>query len=295
MPFIPFMILSLVVILLWEKTPWLIILLLGAAAIWVFHIVSSARAKNLKIGRIRKQFTKSKADFLKDAFDISQADCEKLDFDGRFFLHGRDVPYEDYASIRNTLSSIIKVADANLPHVKSWKYQRVDGGPDLRYRDNTVTIISERHTIALDGLCPYKLSVFCYQGDGQAVSKLIQRFEAFLIGAQVNNYEALFERYQSAHGERIMAEGEHSRLQREITECESVISAASKLALIAGTPDSLDPKIAVATARRDACLAENNRICQRIANHTDQEIAAITETKKQSEVALLRDKIVSFS
>ncbi len=295
MPFIPFMILCLGAIFLWRKAPWLIISLLLMAGVWVIYIVSAARAKNEKIARIRIQLAKSKADFLTNVFGISQTDCEKLGFDGRFFLHDRDVPYEEYRGIHETGSSVIQVNDSNLPHVKSWKYQRVDGGPDLRFRDNTQTMTSEQHMITFDGQRPYQLSVFSYPGEGQAVSKLIQRFETFLIGAKVKNYEELFERYQSSHRDRLLAEGELSRLQREITECESVINAISKLAALAGVCDSPDAKIAVAAARREECLAKKDKIRQEVANLTIEENAAITEARKQCELAQLQDKIAKFS
>ena len=294
MPFIPFMIVGLILALIWEKVPWLFLIVLLMFGTYFYLTLQGTRTKIMRANLVRQRLSNAREEFLLCAFGITRSDCEFLSFDGRYFHHSVEVPYEQYSSIRDVGASIQNVTDPSLPHIFSWKFQRVDGGPDLRYRNNSTTMHSECHNIEFYGRQTFNLPVFCYPA-AKNVDFIIPKFQTFLFGAQPLNYEELFEKYQTTFKARSAAEVELAGVEAKLRECNLVLEAVLKLSTVKNTILSLEQKVADATLQNTENRQRADELRQKIAELLSLERLVINDTKQQYEMAALRETIGNFS
>ncbi len=93
----------------------------------------------------------STINFLQDCFDISKADCYAFRFNGdRFFLR-KKIHYKFIESITCESNINVTTHNSSLPIQQQWAYQNVDGGPDLRYKQNPMTMTTRRYKIRFKG------------------------------------------------------------------------------------------------------------------------------------------------
>ncbi|MDD5285716.1 MAG: hypothetical protein PHD54_07640 [Desulfuromonadaceae bacterium] len=237
----------------------------------------------------------SRHEFLQQAFGISKKDCERLHFDGRHFYHPKEIPYESYSGIRAAGSERTTITNAAFPHHTSWKFQRGDGGPDLRYRGNSKSMHSERHFINFYGTKPFTLHVYSYPGYNE-VNQLVEKFDEFLCGAQEQDYESEFMAFKAAYEKKQLAQSQLSETQSSLSSCDAVTAAHNKISSAEmKIPDELKAKVNDAVKRRTLLLNEVENLRREIREQAQQESQAVRAAQARSEIALNHRIITQFS
>jgi len=236
----------------------------------------------------------ARAEFLKRTFGITKQDCERLRFDGRHFHHPKKSPYETYRGVRANGSTRTTVTNPALPHHISWKYQRLDGGPDLRYRGNVKTMHSERHFIRFEGPQPFVLHVYSYPGHSD-VDQLARKFDAFLCGAQGRDYEREFMEFKAAFEKKQLAQSRLDEAMSSLASCDAVTAAHTRMLSVMAIPADLKAKVEEAATRRLQVFGVVERLRREILEQEQQENLAVRSAQTQSEIALSHRTIAQFS
>jgi hypothetical protein len=237
----------------------------------------------------------SRREFLQKAFGISKQDCERLHFDGRFFHHSKEIPYENYSGIRASGSKRTTISNPSLPHQTSWKYQRRDGGPDLRYRGNFKTMLSVRHFIIFEGIKSFTLHVYSYPGRSYEVDQLVEKFDAFLCGAQEQDYESEFTAFKEATEKKQQAQSKLNEIQSSLSSCDAVTAAHNKISSAIELTDELKAKVADAEFRRSLLLKDMDQLRREVQEQAQQENQAALAAQAKCEIAMNHRIITRFS
>lgn len=235
----------------------------------------------------------AREEFLQRSFDITKQDCERLHFDGRHFYHRRECPYENYTGIQLIGSEQAVISNPALPHRISWKYQRLDGGPDLRYRGNVKAMHSKRHFVHFDGKKPFTLHVYSYP-EFNDVSQLLIKFDAFLCGAQDSTYESDFNSFEAASIEKKLATKQLSDASTTLASCDAVAIAHSELLKSTVITEALNEKVSDAATKRSRALEQVVYWRKEILKHQQQEELAVLSAKRQSKIAFNQRTISRF-
>ena len=235
----------------------------------------------------------ARAEFLNRTFGITKQDCERLRFDGRHFHHPKERPYETYKDVHANGSTRTTVTNPALPHHVSWKYQRLDGGPDLRYRGNVKTMHSQRHFIRFEGLQPFVLHVYFYPGYSDA-DQLAKKFGVFLCGAQEKDYENEFMEFKAASEKKQLAQSRLNETMSSLASCDAVTTAHNRMIRAMAIPADLKAKVEEAATRRLQLLEKAKRLRQEILEQNELENLAVRSAQTQSEIALSHRTIAQF-
>lgn len=144
---------------------------------------------------------RTRLEFLSRVVDISKADCNLVHFDGYHFCTPvRKLSCAEVYRIEVLEIKSVNIVNPSLPHYQTWKYQRIDGGPDRRYRGNEKLLKSRQIRIKLVTTTGVSEIVTTYSEYGLEVEKVVERFNEFLIKCKSIDVEGMYDKFARTYG-----------------------------------------------------------------------------------------------
>lgn len=268
----------------------LLLILVVALLFFLFTIkLNAAKLRGndeIRLDPIRKAF-------LDVAFGMEPSDYSVLGFDGVAFHHKGFTPYEKYSAASLVSEKVVRVFDENLPHDSEWRYRRVDGGPDRRYKNNRRLMTSKKceiHFKNQDGQVAYRRFAYIRPNgfDGERQLKqlhcTIAKINTFLSCTDFCNPEEFFEDYSVHH--RLLVEAKNSMCVAEnaLEECRSSLAAYETLKASRRSTRENDERAQVWLDQEFKLIKEKARILQVISNEERQMAAVVSRLKDQIEI-----------
>lgn len=138
--------------------------------------------------------------FFSRVFDITRDELLQLRFDGHHFHHRSQVELAGYANVHFDGTWLTNTWNTSLPHSSSYRFARIDGGPDRRYNNNTVTRTTQRSTLRFTGESRTKLSLYSYPGSqvDERLTQLASRATGMLTIAKLSDFQSELGKYSAA-------------------------------------------------------------------------------------------------
>lgn len=194
-----------------DAAPLLFVILIGAAFFGL-----KAAFRNPADRRFSEPIDEYRLIALHRLFDLSEAECRQIRFDGGEFRHRTNAPYRFVTRIRVVSSANVEATHADQPHRKTWLHRRVGGGPDRRYSFNPETRTTTRVEIIFDAGVPLEGRVYDDGYSKDFETRVLMKWQRFVAGGNELGYEDLFlrvgEAYRQLEADRITAEQSTLRL-----------------------------------------------------------------------------------
>jgi hypothetical protein len=168
-----------------------------AIIVWAVNEVCSAlEGRSIFHGVIPED----RAKFFQETFGLTVDEMGQFHFDGCLFHVGNGVPYWELKSITCTEVRDVSVVNSQLPHTSSWQHERVNGGPDRRYKNNAITRTSRRFQLLFVAASEYRFVIYSQPSSYYAskVNDALQKINKFLAISQIIDLEASFNEYSKA-------------------------------------------------------------------------------------------------
>lgn len=242
------------------------------------------------------EMSDSRVVFMERAFDISRSESEAFRFDGSCFHHRSRVPYQEYSGVIACGSEMKTIRREFIPHETTWRYSRVDGGPDRRYANNYIIRRSRLHYIKFIRSKDSSsiLHVYTYP-EIRSLDTATEKFNRFLCGAKDKDYEEQFSRFNISYVKRIQAQESLRRSTQALEACEETIRAFQMIPPKTCLSDTQRAKVTEARERREKLVEACGRLKRDVETHRREEDVTVATVQAQVELAVNLLTIDSFS
>lgn len=222
------------------------VVLIGAVAL----LIASGTWKPL----FRKPIRRDRAEFLNQTFGLTVDELRLLHFDGRFFYFNlsRKQPYEKFESVACLFQGIVRVTNPKIPHTTSWRYTRVDGGPDRRYKNNPRIMTSCKVVLGFRGKRVRKM--IAYHLPRSEINTALRKINRLLIAAQVVDLERRFELFAEFYSRYVKLRSSLDKAKKKLVNLMSVLESFDRLS------ENVMPSDVDLSSKYSAILAERSRL-----------------------------------
>lgn len=172
----------------------------------------------------------SRAVFFKECFGITEVDCHAFRFDGNTFWLRKQIHYKHVNSIICEFTKDVIVHKSSLPHYARWTYEKVNGGPDRRYKNNTKTMTSRQYTMRFLGIKNRRMYLYDLPyRDNPEIEKAIDRFNKMLSLNNTIDLEQYWQQYNQAFQKLIELQESRTAFTERQSAATNVVQAFSSL------------------------------------------------------------------
>ncbi|QSX28572.1 hypothetical protein JYB88_09675 [Shewanella cyperi] len=215
--------------------------------------------------------SQSVLDFLNYSFDISRDDCKSLRFDGLRFYHEKIISIEDYQKASIIHSELITVYNKNIAHKATWKYQCLDGSPDLRYNNNDKLMISEQFKLRFFGKNDFILYVFSHPDQGESINCLVSKVNILFQRVALGGYEQDLKKYCTLKSDSDLIDDQIKQCEEKLIRCRNTVAAVEKLISKGQPTDDFDAQVKDANANIAVLIDKINILKDRKSELLDSE------------------------
>jgi hypothetical protein len=249
-------------------------------SIWaiVYTIRSLARSsqyaaedRTIFVGSI----TESHAHFLKETFGLTEEELKQLHFDGYCFHFNEKQPCTKFITVSWVSVQDVTVVNSKLPHSTSWRYERVNGGPDRRYSNNPMTMTSRRFTLHFSGAADYILTIYG-RSYWNNIQETLDKFNRLFGVATIIDLKKAIDRYQTSFDKVSQHQILLNGVKQRKTELESILAASIRLSAQNTSISNLSSKQSETKAELSRLYNEVSRLQGEITFATN-EMAALVQ------------------
>ncbi len=172
--------------------------------------------------------------FISGLFEISEDECFRVSFDGRNFVHGREVSPTQYQHVSYAGYEVTEVFDDRIPHIDKYEYCNVDGSPDLRVPSskNPKKMESKMHTFLFSGESQYKAKFFDLRYSFELeCHETEKKFNNLLLGLSDEELKSHFDDFVGLEESRVELQEKRESLLKQNEEYLSIMAHFQDLQL----------------------------------------------------------------
>jgi hypothetical protein len=187
---------------------------------------------------IKKDISSSRLSFLNELFGLTEIECYAFKFDGINFWFpdflrfktSKELKCESFREIRVIKKMVVTIPEvAKLPSHSRWQYQRVDGGPDRRHKDNKLIYATQRNVVMILGKHRNQKLIIYSKPESKDLANAVKKFNVLLETQSSTDFNLQYSRYQSLYNDLIIYKALIQNPMEEKNKLEDIDRSFSSL------------------------------------------------------------------